>query len=429
MPRLSGRGPGRSLTAKGQTTRTEILEVAHEVFKEFGYYGTSVSEIARRCRISTAAFYQYFCNKDQVFLELNDLNISRFMERTGALGEDSLDVRDRLRKALRLLYRHTRENSAFHRILGESELVDRVTVAYYESIARFYRDFFRREAMEGRIRPLDPNMLAYGMIGICYLHSLDWGSRGDAGSEEELTERITDLLMHGISGPAPWVRPEGWDPLSLPEPVFPEHAEDPEFLGGKKTRRKIGLAAERVFSRHGFNHSGVGEITREAGVALGTFYIHYASKDELIAEFVRYLSRKIRRELQRFAVASVDRRDAERVGMLAFFQFIRKYRQIYNLVPEAEMVSRDMSMWYYEKMAEGYIRGLEQGMRDGQVREIPPVFLARSLMGIAHIVGLRWFLWRSDDRAEVPPPLFKDLLELILYGLAPRAGSKSSLFC
>ena len=413
------RGAGRPLTSKGRTTRTGILDVAHEVFKEYGYYGTSVSEIARRCRISSAAFYQYFNNKEQVFLELNDLNISRFMDRARALEDRSLGFDQRLLAALGLLYEHTRENSAFHRILGESELVDRVTIAYYESIARYYREFFRREAREGHIRALDPNLLAYGMIGICYLHTLEWEKPVEARSGDELTALIADLVLNGISGPKPWKKPPGWDLLSLPEPAFPEHEGDPEFLGGKKTRQAIARAAERVFSRHGFNHSGVAEITREAGVALGTFYIHYESKDELIAEFVHYLSRKIRRELQRFATGTEDRRDAERVGILTFFRFISKYRQIYYLVPEAEMVSRDMSMRYYEKMAKGYVQGLEKGILDGHIRRLPTVFLARSLMGFAHIVGLKWIIWSSDPRPQVPGPLFRDMMELIFHGLRP----------
>ena len=61
---------GRSLTAKGAATRAEILETAHEVFKEGGYYGSSISEITRRCGVSMAAFYQYFRNKEDLFFSI-----------------------------------------------------------------------------------------------------------------------------------------------------------------------------------------------------------------------------------------------------------------------------------------------------------------------------------------------------------------------
>ena len=76
----SMRGKG-ALKAKGRATRAAILDSAHEVFKNMGFYGSSISEITRRCGFSTGTFYQYFKNKEQVFQELNDLIISRFLEK------------------------------------------------------------------------------------------------------------------------------------------------------------------------------------------------------------------------------------------------------------------------------------------------------------------------------------------------------------
>ncbi len=165
------------MTRKGMATRAAILDTAHQVFKDSGYYGSSISEITRRCGISMGNFYQYFKNKEQVFLELSDLILSRFTARAESSSSPQSSPEKRLEEAVRLLYEHTRENFAFHRILGDSELTDRVTIAYYEAIARHYRDFLRREAQAGNLRPLDPNMMAYGLIGICYFHSLDWGGR------------------------------------------------------------------------------------------------------------------------------------------------------------------------------------------------------------------------------------------------------------
>ena len=411
---------GRSLTKKGMATRAAILDTAHQVFKQTGYYGSSISEITRRCRVSMGTFYQYFKNKEQVFLELNDLIVSRFMSQAESLSMEGLDFEDRLSNTIKLLYHHTRDNFAFHRILGESELIDRVTIAYYESIARYYRNFLRREAQSGNIRPLDPNMVAYGLIGICYFHSFKWGEPEQYISQEQLVDLIIDLLMNGISGPAPWERPPDWSLLSLPEPIalHPENAEP--LTKGEKTRQAIFRAAERVFGQYGVNRANIAEITREAGVAQGTFYVHFESKSDLIEGFVKYINREMRRELQRVVVRTQDRRDAERVGILAFYEFLRQHREIYRVVPEFEMIGRDVSLWYYKKMAHGYIQGLEQGIQKRELRDIPVVFLARSLMGLTHFIGLKWIIWNTDPQAEIPSQLLKDIIEFVLFGLKPK---------
>jgi AcrR family transcriptional regulator len=392
--------------------------MAHEVFKENGYYGSSVSEVGRRCRISMGTFYQYFKNKEQVFLELNDLILSRFMSRVESSSTMGLNFEERLRQALQLLYDHTRENFAFHRILGESELIDLVTTAYYESIARYYRNFLRREAQSGNIRPLDPNVVAYGLIGICYFNSLDWGQSEASYPQTQLVDLITDLALNGISGPAPWERVPGWDIASLPDPLRPGFSENGEpMTKGEKTRQAIFRAAEKLLGRQGVNRANIAEITREAGVAQGTFYVHFGSKKELIEGFVKYINHKMRRELQRTVARARDRRDVERVGMLGFYEFLCQHREIYRVVPEFEMIGREVAIWYYKKTAHGYVQGLREGIQKGEIRDLPPVFLARSLMGLTHFIGLKWIIWDRDPYARIPAHLFRNIMEFVFSGL------------
>jgi AcrR family transcriptional regulator len=409
----------RPLTSKGMATRAAILDRAHQVFKETGYFGTSISEITRRCGISMGNFYQYFKNKEQVFLELNDLILSRFMSRAQTLTSQRTSFEERLEKAIQLLYEHSRENLAFHRILGESELTDRITIAYYETIVRPYRDFFRREAQAGNIRPLDPNMVAYGLAGICSFHSMDWGEE-DKDPPRDLVRLIADLILHGISGAAPWKKPSERNFLSTPSPVPLKSEEDEPLTKGENTRQAIFRAAERVFGRLGINRANISEITREAGVAQGTFYVHFDSKRDLIDGFVKYINKEMRRELQRTAARAKDRRDAERLGLLAFFEFLREHREIYRMVPECEMIDPKVSLWYYKRVAQGYVQGLQQGIDRREIRNLPAVFLGRSIMGLTHFIGLKWIVWNVSAHPKISSPLLKDIVEFVLFGLRPR---------
>ena len=294
-----------------------------------------------------------------------------------------------------------------------------MTVAYYESIARYYRNFFRLEAQAGTIRPLDPNMLAYGLIGMCYFHSLEGGPSEENYPQEKLVELLLDLVLNGISGPAPWRKSSSRDLLSIPEPIPVQNDEGPFMTKGEKTREAIFRAAEKVFGQLGFNRATIAEITREAGVAQGTFYVHFKSKIDLMEGLVRYFSHKIRLELQRVVLQTNDRRDRERVGILAFLKFIRRHREIYQVIPEAEMVSREVSLWYYNKLSQGYSEGLKKGIQKEEIRNLPHIFLARSLMGFIHIIGLKWIIWNTSPQAELSDQFLKDIIRFILYGLSP----------
>lgn len=53
-----------------------------------------------------------------------------------------------------------------------------------------------------------------------------------------------------------------------------------------ETKKKIYESAKQLFSEYGFENVSVDSIVEHAGVAKGSFYVHFKSKDALIAGFL-----------------------------------------------------------------------------------------------------------------------------------------------
>ncbi len=53
-----------------------------------------------------------------------------------------------------------------------------------------------------------------------------------------------------------------------------------------ETKRKLYEVAGHLFGKYGFDDVTVDEIVEAAGVSKGTFYVHFESKDALIADFL-----------------------------------------------------------------------------------------------------------------------------------------------
>ena len=426
--RPKGAKAKRALTRKGRHTRAGLLDAACDVFREQGYYSASVSEISRRAGMSQGAFYQYFKNKEQAFLELNDLIIDSFWTRAQSLSLENLEPGQRLVEVTGLLLDHARQHYYFHRILGEFELIDPVAIAYWASIARYCRGYFRWEISLGRFRPIDPNLLAYALIGMAAFQAMDWGPDEETYQPQDLAAWTAELFLRGVSGATPWKRPA--DLIAGPQAESDGALVRPadNLTKGQATALAILQAAERVFGRCGFNRAGIADITREAGVAQGTFYVHFKSKRDLMENVVRYLSREMRRELKTATAQLQDRRDAERVGVTAFFNFLGPHRQIYRVVAESETMGQEMAMWYYKKLASGYTPGLAEGVAKGEIRnDLPVPFMVRSLMGYVHMVGLKWLVWNSSPGAEFPRHLLADTVDFMIDGLQPsRQGRRAA---
>ena len=64
-------------------------------------------------------------------------------------------------------------------------------------------------------------------------------------------------------------------------------------IKGAATKNTIFETAGELFTLHGFNDVSVDDIVRAAGVSKGTFYVHFESKDALIASFIEDYVKKV----------------------------------------------------------------------------------------------------------------------------------------
>ena len=54
----------------------------------------------------------------------------------------------------------------------------------------------------------------------------------------------------------------------------------------KKTRERILTSAAKLFAQNGFDHIGINDVMKDAGLTRGAFYAHFNSKAELYAESI-----------------------------------------------------------------------------------------------------------------------------------------------
>ena len=74
----------------------------------------------------------------------------------------------------------------------------------------------------------------------------------------------------------------------------------------RETRQRVYAAAIAEFKRTGMAGADVGVIAKEAGVARGTFYFHYPTKEHVLAELERLEEARLAAQLSRFLAAPHD---------------------------------------------------------------------------------------------------------------------------
>lgn len=185
---------------------------------------------------------------------------------------------------------------------------------------------------------------------------------------------------------------------------------------GEATRRKLLDAAEQVFADLGWEAASIVKITEAAGVAQGTFYRYFDSKQALFDELVADLNRRVRHAMSTAAAQGRTRAERERHGFAAFFEFTATHPALYRIIRQAEFASPAALHLHYERIARGYIAGLEDAQAAGEIAaDVDAEVLAWALMGIGELVGMRWTMWGDTDR--VPAAVLDQVLTFVTRGL------------
>ena len=74
----------------------------------------------------------------------------------------------------------------------------------------------------------------------------------------------------------------------------------------RQTRQRVYAAAIAEFKRAGMADADVGVIVKEAGVARGTFYFHYPTKEHVLAELERSEETRVAAQFTRFMAEPHD---------------------------------------------------------------------------------------------------------------------------
>jgi TetR/AcrR family fatty acid metabolism transcriptional regulator len=169
-------------------------------------------------------------------------------------------------------------------------------------------------------------------------------------------------------------------------------------------RERILTAAERIFARHGFFAARVSEIAKEAGVADGTIYLYFKSKDDLLISLFESRMKQVN-GLLRTAVAGRPPAEQLRTLIRAYLRMVSdEPAAVEVLTIELRQSSKFMKEYENPQFAD-FLRMLGGIIAAGQAAgefdaAVPSHIAARMIFGILDELALAWVLTRQPIKSS-----------------------------
>lgn len=189
----------------------------------------------------------------------------------------------------------------------------------------------------------------------------------------------------------------------------------------EERRAQIVEAAAAVFSRLGFERARMEDVARESGLAKGTLYLYYRSKDELIGALLERIFDWGMRDL-RGILASEGSASGRllRLGWLMaremkeFSVLLPVWFEFYAVAARNESVRRFVR-GYFDEYRETLAEIIREGVGRGEFREVDVGEVTVTVVSLFEGMTL---LWAFDPDAVPVEKQIEASVRLLLEGLS-----------
>lgn len=186
-----------------------------------------------------------------------------------------------------------------------------------------------------------------------------------------------------------------------------------------EVRERIFKAAAEVVGELGYADASISRITERAGIAQGTFYLYFDSRQELFDELLPHVGQDMIAFIGRAVRNAANIHEVEERGFRAFFAFLRQSPGFFRILNQAETAAPKAHETHMGLLTEHYVASLRRSVEKGEIRN----FDDRDLEAIAHVfMGARSYLYLrylkgAKPAARLPERVVKTYMRLVREGL------------
>jgi len=183
-------------------TRENILEAAAQVFREKGYHGASMSDIAEAVNLQKASLYHHVSSKQEILLAVLDRALELLLERISPISAQKIPPDKKLQLMIREYLQILVENIDLAAVLlFEHRALERRQHARHIPNRDKFESLWKNVINEGISKKLfkfdDPSMVVRALLGLMNW-TITWYRPDGEKTIDQVADDYSNLLLNGL---------------------------------------------------------------------------------------------------------------------------------------------------------------------------------------------------------------------------------------
>ncbi len=183
-------------------TRDDILDAAAQVFRQKGFHGASMQDIAAAVNLQKASLYHHVASKQEILLALLDRALEMLTERIAPIANQEIPADKKLREMIRVYLKSLSENSDLSSVLlFEHRSLDKKSHARHVPNRDKFEKLWRDVIDEGiRMKVFDcedAGVAVRALMGVMNW-TLTWYRPDGPKSIDQIADEDTNLFFKGL---------------------------------------------------------------------------------------------------------------------------------------------------------------------------------------------------------------------------------------
>ncbi len=190
-----------STTASSSSTRIEILKSAAQAFRQLGYHGATVEQIAATLEMKKGNLYYYFKNKEDILFACHQYSLDNLLGTLAEVEASDTKPDEKLRRLIasfvHIILDHLFGIALFMDLEALNAEHRAAVIERRDHFDRGLRRVVQQGVDDGLFRPVDVKLVSFAILG-----AVNWIRRwyrpDGPSTSQEIANGFADFLLAGL---------------------------------------------------------------------------------------------------------------------------------------------------------------------------------------------------------------------------------------